>query len=258
MVKQKDSKVKKDLIEAPETKAKGKVEKVAPPDINSPEWHDYAMSFFTPKELIDGNPLVAGLRRVAELLIGEIISSKPTSVTYTETSSPIGRATVVYEIQFLIRSEWYDTEISAGDYVKTYADTAEVWEGNTDDLFAVHAAATASTRAEGRALRKALKLRVVAAEELCKKDVSKFLGEQTGQDEDRINGDQIKFIDNRCRKMDINVWEFINSGQKEYKSIYEVKKDTAAKMIKELMKSSNDASASAVYTTTGYKEGWNS
>lgn len=226
-------------------------EEVVVPNINSPEWNDYAMSFFTAKELIDGNPLVAGLRRVAEMLIGEIISSKPTMVVHAENNSPIGRATVVYEVQFLCR------RYSGDEYIKTYADAAEVWEGNTDDLFAVHAAATASTRAEGRALRKALKLRVVAAEELCKKDVSKFLGEQSGQNEDRVNSDQVNFIDSRCKKLDIDVEAFINSGEKEYKSIYEVKKETATKMIKELNKFSNNKSLISE-NIQGYKEGWNS
>lgn len=225
-------------------------EEVVVPDINDPEWSDYAMSFFTAKELIDGNPLVAGLRRVAEMLIGEIISSKPTSVVHAENNSPVGRATVVYEVQFLCKHDGGEV------YIKTYADAAEVWEGNTDDLFAVHAAATASTRAEGRALRKALKLRVVAAEELCKKDVSKFLGEQSGQGEDRANNDQVYFIDKRCKKLDINVLAFVNSGEKEYKSIYEVKKETVVKIIKELIKLSNDTKLISD-SIKGYNEDWN-
>ena len=73
------------------------------PDMLSPEWNDYVMKFFTDKELIDGNPLTAGLRRVAEMLIGEIISSRPVDVQRVETNDPIGRTTVVYEVQFLVK-----------------------------------------------------------------------------------------------------------------------------------------------------------
>jgi len=219
------------------------------PEINSPEWNDYVMSHFQDNELIDGNPLTAGLRRVAEILVGEIISSKPIDVQRIETGDPIGKTTVTYEVQFLV---------TKGDkeYVKTYADVSDVWAGNTDDLFAVHAPATASTKAEGRALRKALKIRAVAAEELCKKDVSKFLGEQSGQHDDRIDKAQINYIKQKCKNEDINVMAFVNSGEKEYKSVYEVRRDTAAKMIKHLGEIAS-GKVPLDESIKGYSEDWN-
>jgi hypothetical protein len=220
------------------------------PSILSPEWSDYAMTFFTDKELIDGNPLTAGLRRVAEMLIGEIISSKPIKVDRLETNDPIGKTTVVYEVQFLIRNP------DGSSYVKTYADVADVWAGNTDDMFAVHAPATASTKAEGRALRKALKLRVVAAEELCKKDVSQFLGQQPNQMDERIKPEQIKYIDVNCKKLNIDVVKFINSGERVYNSVYEVKRDVAAKMI-DLINKVKRGDHNLGKDLQGYKEDWN-
>jgi len=219
------------------------------PSMLSPEWNDYAMGFFTEKELIDGNPLTAGLRRVAELLIGEIISSKPVQVNRVETGDPIGKTTVIYEVQFLVKN-------GDKEYIKTYADVADVWAGNTDDLFAVHAAATASTKAEGRALRKALKLRVVAAEELCKKDVSQFLSQQSNQLDERIKPEQIKYIDINCKKLNIDVVKFINSGEKVYNSIYEVKRDTAAKMI-DIINKIKRGDQELNKDLQGYKEDWN-
>jgi len=219
------------------------------PDMLSPEWNDYVMKFFTDKELIDGNPLTAGLRRVAELLIGEIISSKPVDVQRTETNDPIGKTTVIYEVQFLVRN-------GDREYVKTYADVADVWAGNTDDLFAVHAPATAATKAEGRALRKALKIRAVAAEELCKKDVSEYLSQQVGQLDERIKPEQIKYLDMNCKKLDIDVIKFINSGEKAYNSVYEVKRETAAKMIDMINKFKRGDSALSK-DLKGYQENWN-
>jgi hypothetical protein len=219
------------------------------PDMLSPEWNDYVLQFFTDKELIDGNPLTAGLRRVAEMLIGEIISSKPVDVQRIETGDPIGKTTVTYEVQFLVKN-------GDREYVKTYADVSDVWAGNTDDLFAVHAPATASTKAEGRALRKALKLRVVAAEELCKKDVSQYLSQQSSQLEERIKPEQVKYVDINCKKLDIDVIKFINSGEKVYNSVYEVKRDTAAKMI-EMINKIKRGDQKLNEDIKGYKQDWN-
>ena len=50
------------------------------PNPTSPDWNDYVLSLFDEKELYDGRPLCAGLRRVAELVMGRIVSSRPTQV----------------------------------------------------------------------------------------------------------------------------------------------------------------------------------
>jgi hypothetical protein len=227
-----------------------KQEESEKPSMLSPEWSDYAMKFFTEKELIDGNPLTAGLRRVAELLIGEIVFSGPIKVDRIETNDPIGKTTVIYQVVFSI------TDKDGNKTSKTYADVADVWAGNTDDMYAVHAPATASTKAEGRALRKALKLRVVAAEELCKKDVSQFLSQQPNQADERIKPEQIKYIDTNCKKLNIDVLKFINAGEKVYNSVYEVKRDTAAKMI-DLINKIKRGEQNLNKDLVGYKEDWN-
>ncbi len=122
------------------------------------EWNDYVMGHFSEKELFDGRPLCAGLRRVAELLLGKIVSSKPTQVfPPSNTGEEIGRATGVWEVIF--------------EDMSVFSDVADAWEGNTDDTFCVFNTATAATRAEGRALRKALRLKTVAAEEMTTKSI---------------------------------------------------------------------------------------
>lgn len=226
------------------------------PDSNSVEWNDYVMTLFHPSEMIDGKPLTAGLRRVAELLLGEIISSKPIQVnSRPDKDSRIEHVTVVYEVQFLVRVP--NANGTCREYVKTYADCADVWEGNTDDLYAVHGSATASTRAEGRALRKALKIKTIAAEESCKKDVSKFLGSTVQADgSERIDKNQVTFIGIKCKKLDIDVVKFYNSGKKFYNSIHEIKKDVAAEMVKHLNELSADKTK-IQDCIKGYKEDWN-
>jgi len=127
-------------------------------DPTSPEWNDHVLSYFEKSELYEGRPLTAGLRRVAELLLGRIVSSRPTQVFAPVSGNEIGRATVVWELVFADGS--------------LFSDVADCWEGNTDDAFCVFNTATAATRAEGRALRKALRLKTVSAEEMTKKNTA--------------------------------------------------------------------------------------
>jgi hypothetical protein len=202
------------------------------PDRLSHEWHDYVMEQFFEEEIFESDdgkryPTTAGLRRVAELLIGQITLSAPSQVFPVE-GNELGRATVVYEVVFDVN----------GTPVK-YADVADVWHGNTDDLFLVHAIATACTRAEGRALRKALKLRTLAAEEVCRKKNSSKVVADSGS-VSRINGHQINYINSKCKNLDINVVKFINSGSKQYSDVYEITEETAAKIITKIKEFVND------------------
>ena len=197
------------------------------PDYNSTEWSDYVMTKFDKSELIDGNPICAGLRRVAELMLGTIIESGPEQVFPSTDPSKPGRATVLYKVVF----DWMNT-----GYIKTYKEVADVWHGNTDDLFCAHPVATASTRAEGRALRKALKIRALAAEELAKKDIVGIVQATTADwnPEDTISNQQVTFINNKCKQLDIDVRKFVNMGSTRYESINDVTRNTAQKMLRQL------------------------
>ena len=224
------------------------------PSITSPEWHDYVMQFFQPNELVEGNPITAGLRRVAELLLGDIMESGPINVVAPSNDDGPGRATVTYRVTF----NWMNS-----GQMRTYADTADVWHGNTDDLFCAHPVATASTRAEGRALRKALKIRALAAEELSKKDIVSIVKQTTApkttdgdwNPEDRISSQQIGFIDNKCKQLDISVSGFINSGKNSYSRIDSITKNTASEMIRQLNKYQN-GDASVPEEISGYDPEW--
>jgi hypothetical protein len=127
--------------------------------------------------------------------------------------------------------------MDSGNY-RTFADVADVWHGNTDDLFCAHPVATASTRAEGRALRKALKVKCLAAEELAKKDIVSIVRQAVQRptdgewkEEDTISTPQINFVDAKCKQLDIDVINFINSGTESYDSIKDVSKKKASKML---------------------------
>ena len=219
-----------DFVLSEETEAPEEPQDPDIPSMLSPEWNDYVMAQFHKSELINGNPICVGLRRVGELLLGSILESGPHEVHPATDPNGPGRATVVYRIVF----DW----MNSGE-IKVFSEVADVWHGNTDDLFCAHPVATASTRAEGRALRKALKLRNLAAEELSKKDIISIVqqtipSKPTDGDwnpEEKISVQQTSFIDNKCRQLDIHVLQFINSGDQEYGSIQDITKEKASSML---------------------------
>ena len=176
------------------------------PDPTSPEWNDYVMELFEKDELIDGRPMAAGLRRVAELVMGPIVESGPTQVFPPQNDRDPGRATVIWRIRF--------------QNGNIYSDVADCWEGNTDDKYVAFSVATAATRSEARALRKALKIKSVSAEELTEKDTSKIVRETVPvkdttkgdyDDSKRMTDRQSNFIDVKCKQCDIDVIELFKN-----------------------------------------------
>ncbi len=225
------------------------------PEYGSQEWNEYVMGHFRKDELIDGNPICAGLRRVAGLLLGEVIESGPDQVFPATDGNGPGRATVVYQVAI----NWMNS-----GQLRVFKEVADVWHGNTDDLFCAHPVATASTRAEGRALRKALGVRCLAAEELARKDIVSIVQQSVQKDnptdgewaeDSKISASQINFIDNKCRQLDINVIGFINSGEGEYGSINEVEKKKASAMLGVLNKYQTKATE-IPETIMGYDKNW--
>ncbi|MHA2428388.1 MAG: hypothetical protein ACXADB_10230 [Candidatus Hermodarchaeia archaeon] len=217
------------------------------PRYDSPEWNDYVMSLFDEGELIDGKyPNVNSLRRLAELLLGEIIFSGPIRVEQTMDPEHTGKAVCTYQITIAWKLDDYyaTTDLNVnGDYPsRTFTSVASSWVGNTDDIFAVFPESIAETRAEGRALRRALRLNVVCADELTKKDTAAYVQKQkvakptTGEweEESPITDQQVNTIQLMCDRLGIDVTKFINSGSKNYGDISKVTRTAAAGMLKQL------------------------
>lgn len=178
------------------------------PKYGSPEWNDYVLGLLTEEEKPKGNPTCAGLRRIGEDLLGEIISSGPVQIYPSTNDDGIGRATVVYEIIFAWKMNadgWVD--LNNFDYPqKVFRDVGESWKGNTPRPFDIHAAATASTRAEARVWRKALKLAVATAEEMTVPDKNEI---NTQQESTVASAFQKSFIKNKCAALNIDLDKFI-------------------------------------------------
>lgn len=124
------------------------------PSPTDENWTEYVMKLFTKDEVDNGNPKVDGLRRVTEKVYGPF--SIFTNVIDSPNINNGFRASVAVQLQFL-HGENAGWQVSGA---------ADVFSGNTAAPYHKHAVATAETRAEGRALRKALKLvKVLSAEE---------------------------------------------------------------------------------------------
>jgi hypothetical protein len=221
----------------------------ATPKTTDPEWSDYVMSLFEDNELIDGMPLAAGLRRVSEIVLGPIVFSGPVQVFPPSNDNAHGRATVVFKVEF-----------KSGI---CYSEVADCWEGNTDDAFCAYAVATASTRAEARALRKALKLRAVAAEEVTKKntaqivrDISKSQGASKSGGEyegsARMSDAQANFINVKCRQLNVNAKTLFGEVLKTKGKITKKKASEAIEVLNKYQREKGDVPSSVL----GYVEEW--
>lgn len=208
-------------------------EDVIVPAFGSELWHDYVMRQFKADELMDGAPTCDGCRRVVEQLIGPILQSQINFIQPANKDNG-GTSTVCIRITISVNNESHPL---CGN-VQIIDDVADVNRDNTDAPYYKYPSATALTRAEGRALRKALRLnKVYVAEE-----VSKVAEENDSQidwePDEPITDSQIQVIDMMCgaERLNISVMEFVNSGRRVYSSIMEVGKSTAQKMIQVLNK----------------------
>jgi hypothetical protein len=178
------------VVESPLVKQNKSIEPTeGAPSRTDPEWTEYVLSLFTDKEKDqDGNPKVDGLRRVGENLLGEFnIHTDVVQAPGLETG-----ATVVVVV-----------ELSSGKRISGAADVSSI---NTQADFARHAVATAETRAEGRALRKALLLtKVLTAEEM----QGPSPDEPSGND-DRIVTSMITNLQVMCHKQNIDLDRLVN------------------------------------------------
>lgn len=176
--------------------------KTHPPDITDYEWHDYVMSHFQPSELLNGHPSTDALRRVGELLLGEL----NISCTYIQipNSDNENRAVVSCKISY------GDTGGVLEENVRFVQDLADADRSNTPKQFHNYLLATASTRAEGRCLRKALRLRkVLAAEELSETVEENDNAYGTVKIDDKVQPQQLAAIKAIIHRININTDVFL-------------------------------------------------
>lgn len=199
----------------------------------SEAWHEYVMKEFRDDELMDGAPTCDGCRRVVEVVLGPIVEST-IPVSHPPTVQNNGTATVGVRIAIQVTNE----EHPLCGSVIACEEIADVNKGNCDPPYYKYTSATASSRAEGRALRKLLRLRnVITAEEAS--DTAETTDDNCEWSvDDPVSDSQIHVMDMMCSKdrLNISVMDFINSGKNSYDEIHTVTKSTAQRMIQELNK----------------------
>lgn len=126
-----------------------------------PTWHDFVMSQFVPEELDPkGNPKVDGLRRVVEGLLGEIIESRPIQ---SSADSNLSAVNWYLAINWVCGSEYVD--LNNPPEKRIFGAFADASVQNCKAPYNKFLSSLADTRAESKALRRALRLRCISSEE---------------------------------------------------------------------------------------------
>lgn len=209
-----------------------------------PGWCDYVMSLFKESELDkEGHPKLPGLRRVTEMLLGEILDSGPIRENVLVQDTGIPHVSIVYEIVIAFRLDLVDRNTHEVSYLpiddmqipkRRFRAIASAGLNNTDDDFAIFPEAMAESRAESRCYRKALLIESVTADELTSKSGTNVVQELkqrrkekeavTEYDDSNVIGHHQKnFIEKKCIQLGVDVGKF---------SAHELEMDFTDKMTK--------------------------
>jgi len=226
----------------------GKAKKGATiPDINDVEWTDYVLGLLSDDEKIAGNPTTDGLRRVFEIALDCTVVESSSSVVQTPEPSNGNRATLTHTLVYVLN----DPDIDEHFKFRTVNGSADVYWGNCDKIYRNHPVAVGETRAEGRALRRGLKLRkVVAAEEIAKE-----VEDIDGNNVNKITDNQLNFIDVLANRLDINVKSLVSNLKIENENIFGLAHEEAVTIIRrlsELQQNVDDIPESLM----GYDSNW--
>lgn len=216
---------------------------------NDPGWTDHVLALLTDDEKIGGNPTTDGLRRVFEIALDCAVTSAESTVVQSPDPSNEKRATVVHTISYVLKN--LPEELNDIKY-RSVSGSADVYWGNCDKIFRNHPVAVAETRAEGRALRRALKLRkVVAAEEIAE-NIEDHVDGLTAS---KISSNQINFIDVLSKRLNINTLSLFSKLDITYDTIYNIQHEDAVMVIKSLNQYQQSLD-SVPESLIGYQESW--
>jgi hypothetical protein len=212
-------------------------------------WNDYVLGLLSDDEKIDGNPTVDGLRRIFEIALNCEVIESTTTVVQSPDPNNEKRATVTHTLSYVLK------DIGSDDILlkkRSVTGAADVYWGNCDKIYRNHPVAVAETRAEGRALRRALRLRkVVAAEELASNIDDDISHDSVG----KISSNQINFIDTIAKRLNINVIQLLASLGLSVDNVYNISHDEAVSAVRELSKHQQNLD-NIPKNLLGYESSW--
>jgi hypothetical protein len=232
-----------------ENKPETEQEAIRIPIITDIEWTDYVLGLLSDDEKIAGNPTTDGLRRVFEIALNCLVVNASTNVVQSPAPENEKRATVVHTIDYVLKNVPSDESEFKH---RSVSGSADVYWGNCDKIYRNHPVAVAETRAEGRALRRALRLRkVVAAEEIAK-DMEDHPDQNSVS---KISHNQINFVDVMAQRLNISVIKLLESNQLVADNIYNLLHEDAVKVIRQLSKFQQNISE-IPENILGYSSDW--
>lgn len=192
------------------------------PSIYDYAWTDWVLSKLEDDEFIKIHnnkcPTVDAVRRLVEKYIGRIVQIR-SIVHQCPNPENWHRATVQV-----------DVSVDDGMGGQVVSGVSDVNSQNTDKPFCYHAAATAETKAEGRAYKKILRLRKVNTAEEVSANVD-YEDETFG----KVTEFQMNFLETLCRdKMNVNVQKVLNKLYPDVNNIKDLRFSEAQTLFKEL------------------------
>lgn len=205
------------------------VENVPNVSPNSIEWTDHVLDLLSEDEKIKGNPTTDGLRRIFEIALNCTIIDSSSNVVQSPSPENEKRATVVHSLTYVLND---DTTPDETKY-RSVSGAADVYWGNCDKIYRNYPVSVAETRAEGRALRRGLKLKkVVAAEEI----VENIEDHPDNNTVSKITPNQINFIDVVAQRLNIDVIKLFKLHNLSQDNIYDTLHEDAVNVIRILSK----------------------
>lgn len=223
--------------------------------IKDPGWTEFVLSLMTEKEKYDGNPKVAGLRRMVETLIGPIINMG-TDFTEQEIKriySKQGGSECTEIFYNTIAKHVFQVKLPDEKCtIVSFCGSADSSIRNTEANFSRFGTAIAETRAKGRAYINALGLQCVSSEELNDNPADKL-----DILKEKIKDTQISAIDVMCKRCNVNVKKFFGDCLSRYGAsrVTALTDDDAKDIIKTLNSFQKDTSL-VPSNLNGYSATW--